>query len=94
MHWPECGARYQTATLQDHRIFHHVNSIVTPANLVIRTRDSDLIVMALGIFHNLQNDLNLWLEIGSFTDNSLEYVNVNELYMLLGSITSLSYIYR
>ena len=69
----------------DHRIFHHVNSIVTPANVVIRTRDSDLIVIALGVYHNLQNNLNLLLEIGSFTDNTLEYVNVNELYMLLES---------
>ena len=59
----------------DYRIFHHVNSIVTPAYVVIRTRDSDLIVIALGVYHNLQNDLNLWLEIGSFTDNSLEYFN-------------------
>ena len=68
----------------DHRMFHHVNSIITPANVVIRAQDSDIGVIALGVFHCLQNDLNLWIEVGLFTDNTLEYINVNELYMFLG----------
>ena len=69
----------------DHRMFYHIHSIVTPANVVIRARDSDLLVIALGIFHNLPNDLNLWLEVGIYTNNTLEYINVNQLYAVLGS---------
>ena len=68
----------------DHRMFIHANSVTTPANVVIRARDSDILVIALGVFHCLQNDLNLWLEVGSYSDNTLEYINVNELYMHLG----------
>ena len=65
-------------------MFHHINSIVTPANVVIRARDSDLLVNALGIFHNLPKDLNLWLEVGSYKNNTLEYINMNQLYAALG----------
>ena len=46
-------------------MFFHVNSIPTTANVVIRD-DSDVLVIALGIFDKLRNKLNLWLEIGLF----------------------------
>ena len=67
----------------DHRMFHHVKSISPPANVVIRACDSDLLIIALGIFDKL-HDLNLWLEVGQFTNNTLEYIRVNQLYDTLG----------
>ena len=47
----------------DHRMFFHINSIVTPANVVIRVRDSDVLIIALGIFDKLNINLNLWLQV-------------------------------
>ena len=63
----------------DHQMFHHVKFISPPANVVIRARDIDLLIIALGIFDKL-HDLNLWLEVGQFTNNTLEYISVNQLY--------------
>ena len=61
-----------------------MKSVPAPANVVIRVRDSDVLVIALGVFHMMQADLNLWFEVGLFSDNSLRYIIVNQIYEALG----------
>ena len=68
----------------DNRMFFHVNSIPTPSNVVIRVRDCDILIIALGIFDIFKEDLNLWLEIGLFSNNTLEYISINQLFDVLG----------
>ena len=68
----------------DNRMFFRVNSIPTPADVVIRIRDSDLLIIALGIFDKLNANLNLWLEIGLYSNNTLEYINIKQLFNRLG----------
>ena len=55
----------------DNRMFFHVNSIPTPGNIVICVSSSDVLVITLGIFIKLRNNLNLWLELGLFSNNTL-----------------------
>ena len=68
----------------DSKLLFHVKSVPAPANVVIRMRDSDVFVIALGVFHMMQADLNLWFEVGLFSDNSLRYISVNQIYEALG----------
>ena len=67
----------------DHRVFHHASTVAPNSNVVIRTRDTDLLIVGLGILEQLANN-NLWIEIGQFSNNSLEYINVNKIYDHLG----------
>ena len=50
----------------DSKLLFHVKSVPAPADVVIRVRDSDVLVIALGVFHMMQADLNLWFEVGLF----------------------------
>ena len=69
----------------DSRLLFHVNSIPVPANVVIRVRDCDVLVIALGVFEMLQATLNLWLEVGIFSNNTIRYVSVNQHFNALGT---------
>lgn len=60
------------------------NSIPAPANISIRTVDTDVLIIALGCMHLFDNGVNLWMETGIYSKNSLRYINVNQLYQTLG----------
>ena len=72
---------YSTHEEADTRLFFHLASLPevqsTERNVVIRSNDTDVLVIALGQASVIKD--NVWLEIGYASDNSLEYVNINQL---------------
>ena len=54
--------------------------------MVLRTADTDILVIVLGCFSSLDQEVNTWLEVGLYTKNTLRYKSVNQLSMKLGDV--------
>ena len=68
----------------DKRMLYHVASLPSPANVVLRTYDADVLCIALGIRKQLSCDHHIWLEVGHYTDNTLRYIDVDKIHDTLG----------
>ena len=62
----------------------HVTSIEENSNVVIRTADTDVLITALVSITQIPTYINLWLEVGLYSKNTLRYINVNKLYGKIG----------
>eukprot|EP00794_Sanderia_malayensis_P015514 gene15514-17096_t len=69
----------------DSRIFFHLNSLPTPCNAVIRTSDTDCLIIGLGCRSFIQSDIKIWLEVGLQSKNSQRYINIDQIYQRLGA---------
>ena len=65
------------------KILFHVGHLVAPNNVVVRTADTNALIMALANMEKLPADINIWLQMGLHTNNTLRYVNVNKLHQAL-----------
>ena len=68
----------------DSKMIFHIKSISAPKNVVVRTADTDVLIIALGNLRNIDPSINVWLEVGLLTQNTLRYINVNDLRQSLG----------
>ena len=66
----------------DSQIFFHLHSMSDESNVVIRSNDADVLVIAIGQARVLKSDV--WIEHGFTSDNSLAYVHVNSVINFLG----------
>ena len=64
--------------------FFHLSNIVLPSNVVVRTSDTDCVVIGLGCKHLYDPSLNTWLEVGVQSNNSQSFINMNSLYSHFG----------
>lgn len=62
----------------------HISSVQPPAHVVIRTIDTDVLVIALACFSWLSEELNIWIETGVYPKNTLKYISVNQIYQDFG----------
>ena len=66
-------------------------SCTSDVNVVVRSTDTDSLIIAVGCFQNLlekHQKLKLWLEMGVETKNALRYVTVNQIYSSLCKLPS------
>ena len=71
---------YSTHEEADSRMIFHAKTISPPANIVIRTVDTDVIIIALGSMHLFDPNIKLWMETDLYSKNTLRYININEIY--------------
>ena len=62
----------------DNRIFFHLNHALPGSTTVMRTDDTDSLVIALGYKHFF-NALENWLQAGVQGKNNLRFINVNSI---------------
>ena len=74
----------------DTRLFAHISTVIGPATVVIRTSDSDILAIAVGNHWKLPHDIQVFLELGLVSNNTLRYVNVTKMYKKLGDELSKS----
>ena len=67
----------------DTRMIYHVGQLPSETNVVVRTADTDVVVIALGCFHQLQ-DKRIWMESGIQSKNNLRYISINHIFHQLG----------
>ena len=68
----------------DSRIFHHINTLPKPSNVVIRTADTDILFIAVGCRTRIDAELNIWIEAGVQAKNTLRYISVDQICSDLG----------
>ena len=69
----------------DSRMLFHAKSILGPKNVVIRTADADVAFICLANLEKLHPTIELWVEVGRFTQNTLRYIHINTMHQQLGS---------
>ena len=78
----EIGALCSSHDEAETRMFFHFHSIRDNSNVVIRSNDADVLVIAIGQEPILKS--NIWIEVGFYSNNSLEYIHVNHIVSVLG----------
>ena len=63
----------------DTRMIYHVGQLPSVTNVVVRTVDTNVVVIVLGCFHQLQ-DKRIWVESGIQFKNNFRYISINQLY--------------
>ena len=62
----------------DTKMLFHVGHLVAPNNVVVRTADTDILIIALANMEILSAGINIWLEMGLHTNNTLRYMCISE----------------
>ena len=65
---------YSTHKEADSRMFFHLTNVSSPANAVVRTADTDCLIIALGCKRLYNPLLKIWLEVGLESKNTLRYI--------------------
>ncbi|CAB3999455.1 Hypothetical predicted protein [Paramuricea clavata] len=86
----ELRAMFSTDEEADFRMLFRISSVQPIANVVIRTIDTNVLVIALGCFSSLPQELDIWIETGVYTKNTLRYINVNQIFQELGQTLCLA----
>ena len=66
------------------RNFHHINTLPKPSSVVIRTADTDILVIAVGCRRWIDAELKIWIEAGIQGNNTLRYISVDQICYDLG----------
>ena len=77
----EVDSLHSSHEVADSRIFFHLHSMSDNSNVVIRSNDADVLVIAIEQAF-LKSDV--WIVHGFISDNSLAYVHVNSIINFLG----------
>ncbi|XP_044760188.1 uncharacterized protein LOC123317646 isoform X1 [Coccinella septempunctata] len=72
----------------DTRILFHISNLPDSTNVVIRASDTDILVIAVGNVHKLRNKVDIWIETGLHSKNTLRYISINDIYTNLGDVLS------
>ena len=75
---------YSTHKQADSNMIFHVTSTEENSNVVIRTADTDVLIIALGCIRQVPLFINLWLEVGLYSKNTPQYINVKKLHGKIG----------
>ena len=63
----------------------HLASVKEPAHVVLRSWDTDVLVIALANCHLISDDISIYMEVGIASKNSLCFIDVSSLYGKLGT---------
>lgn len=74
----------------DSRMIYHLANVPAPDNVVIRTSDTDCLVIALGCCQFIYPSLKVWIEAGLLTNNTQRYISINQMHAALGGSLCMS----
>ena len=76
---------YSTHEEADNRMFFHLAN--APSNVVIRTTDTNCLIIGLASQHLYEESIHVWLEVGTllYVKNTLRFINLNQLSSHLGN---------
>ena len=76
---PELHSTHEEA---DNRMFFHLANVNAPSNVVIRTADTDCLIIGLASQPLYEESIHVWLEVGTLCRNTLRFINLNLLSFL------------
>ena len=62
----------------DRGMFYHVSLAAAPSNVVMRANGTDALVIAMGCKQFYDTSLNVWLEIGTQSENTIRYISIDQ----------------
>ena len=65
-------------------MIYHLTVFEENSKVIIRTSDTDVLVIVLGCSECIPESINLWLEVGVYAKNSLIYIVIRKLFNKLG----------
>lgn len=68
----------------DSKMIYIASRLDPISNVVIRTNDTDVLIISLGNFHNFSTNAKLWLDVGICSNNTRRYIDVRKIYGELG----------
>ena len=68
----------------DTRMFYHSSNIQGGNNVVLRTNDTDCLIIGLSTMDKLAEDVNVWIEAGVQSTNSQWFISLIQFYITLG----------
>ena len=86
MHKEEAANLHSTHEEADNRMFFHLSSIDPPSNVIVRTADTDCLVIALGCLPYYNYTTKTWMEAGRHSNNTQRYISINQLHENLGEL--------
>ena len=69
----------------DSRMFYHVSLVAAPGKVIMRTNDTDALVIAMGCKQFYENSLKLWFEFGTQSKNTIRYISIDQACEKFGS---------
>ena len=78
---PELTSSHEEA---DSKMIFHLTNLEKNSKVIIRTSDTDVLVIALCCLEHIPVSVNVWLEVGLYAKNSLRYIDVRKLFNKLG----------
>ena len=60
----------------DSRIFRHVVNTPARSNIVVRTSDTDCLIIALGCFPQFHQSQKIWMDAGLNSNNTRRYISI------------------
>ena len=81
----EDGNLFSTHKEADIRMFFHISLLQEAQNVIVRTIDTDCLVIGLCCRPFIGSDVRIWLEVGLQSNNMLRYISVDQLYLAIGS---------
>jgi hypothetical protein len=78
----ECDNLFSTHEEADNRMFYHLTSVANNSNVIIKTADTDCLLIGLGCKDKFPTLINLWFEVG--TQNNVRFISLNQLYRHIG----------
>ena len=78
---PELTSCHEEA---DSKMIYHLTILEENIKVIIRTSDTDVLVIAFGCLENIPKSVNLWLEVGLCAKNSLRFIDIRRLFIKLG----------
>ena len=64
----------------DSKMIYHLTILEENNKVIIRTSDTDALVIALSCLEHIHETISLWLEVGLYAKNSLRYIDVRKLF--------------
>ena len=62
----------------DSRMFYHVSLVATPSKVVMRTNDTDALVVLMGCKQFYDTSLKLWLEVGTQSKSAVRCISIDQ----------------
>ena len=78
---PELISSHEEA---DSKMTYHLTCLKENGKVIIRTSDTDVLVVALDFLEHIPESINVWLEAGLYPKNNLRYIDVRKLFNKLG----------
>ena len=80
----EVYALYSAHEEAESHMFFYLKSIDPPSNVIIRTADTDCLIITLACGLNYDYQIKVWMEVGTHTSNNIRYINIDEFHSHVG----------